>query len=256
MATAGRILIMPKGTWNAETTYENLDMVAHGGRAWLAKKASVGIEPSDANAEFWHDFLGMDVFTEENPPTAAQVGAVDLKRLSSILTTSIQETALTLDNGLHVFQLGGSSYTGNDLPDTMYTYSTVEVFVRNRGASVQIRIWGYAGKPTITCYYAADGWKDWTTEFIPLDYKPSGFYTGNGSATQRTINTGGIGACVMIYGNGCSGIVYPNGGHFVKGTTSKSFGSGNVSCGNGSLNLNTDDEMLNANGKTYGWQVL
>ena len=74
MASAGRILIMPKGGWAAETEYEMLDLVAHNGRAWVAKKASVGIEPSEENAEYWHDFLGMDVFTEANPPTAEQVG--------------------------------------------------------------------------------------------------------------------------------------------------------------------------------------
>jgi hypothetical protein len=38
MASAGRILIMPKGEWNAETEYEVLDMVNHNGKSWLAKK--------------------------------------------------------------------------------------------------------------------------------------------------------------------------------------------------------------------------
>ena len=106
MATAGRILIMPKGTWNAETTYENLDMVAHGGRAWLAKKTSVGIEPSDANAEFWHDFLGMDVFTEGNPPTAAQVGAVSLYA-DPVLSKSTDWD--NLESGTYRFSTWGGS---------------------------------------------------------------------------------------------------------------------------------------------------
>jgi hypothetical protein len=53
MASAGRILIMPKGEWNAETTYEMLDLVFHGGASWLAKKEVIGIEPSDANSEHW-----------------------------------------------------------------------------------------------------------------------------------------------------------------------------------------------------------
>lgn len=53
MASAGRILIMPKGDWNAETEYEMLDLVCHNGTAWLAKKTSVGIEPSVDNAEYW-----------------------------------------------------------------------------------------------------------------------------------------------------------------------------------------------------------
>lgn len=54
MASAGRILIMPKGEWNVEAGYENLDLVSYNGSSWLAKKPSVGIEPSDANSEYWH----------------------------------------------------------------------------------------------------------------------------------------------------------------------------------------------------------
>ena len=53
MASAGRILIMPKGDWNTETEYEMLDLVYHNGISWLAKKNAVGIEPRDANAEHW-----------------------------------------------------------------------------------------------------------------------------------------------------------------------------------------------------------
>ena len=53
MTSAGRILIMPKGDYNAETTYEMLDLVFHNGTSWLAKKTVVGIEPSAANSEYW-----------------------------------------------------------------------------------------------------------------------------------------------------------------------------------------------------------
>lgn len=35
---AGRILILPKGHWNAETEYEMLDFVYYKGTSWLAKK--------------------------------------------------------------------------------------------------------------------------------------------------------------------------------------------------------------------------
>ena len=53
MASAGRILIIPKGEWLAETEYEMLDLVFHNGRSWLATKISKGIEPSTENAEYW-----------------------------------------------------------------------------------------------------------------------------------------------------------------------------------------------------------
>ena len=60
MASAGRILIMPKGDYNAETQYEMLDLVYHNGTSWLAKKTTKGIEPSEANSEHWHCLLDFD----------------------------------------------------------------------------------------------------------------------------------------------------------------------------------------------------
>ena len=57
MASAGRILIMPKGNYDASATYEALDMVSHNGKSWLAKKTAKGIEPSAANSEHWHDLI-------------------------------------------------------------------------------------------------------------------------------------------------------------------------------------------------------
>ena len=54
MASAGRILILPKGEYNANTTYEMLDLVFYNETSWLAKKTVVGIEPSEANSEYWH----------------------------------------------------------------------------------------------------------------------------------------------------------------------------------------------------------
>ena len=61
MAVAGRILIMPKGAYDESKTYEMLDLVSHNGTSWLAKKTVVGIEPSDANSEYWHNMYNADI---------------------------------------------------------------------------------------------------------------------------------------------------------------------------------------------------
>lgn len=53
MASAGRILIMPKGNYDSGATYEMLDLVFYDGASWVAKKTVVGIEPSDTNSEYW-----------------------------------------------------------------------------------------------------------------------------------------------------------------------------------------------------------
>ena len=59
MAVAGRILIMPKGSYDASVTYEMLDMVSHNNQTWLAKRTNVGIEPSEANSEYWFNMVGI-----------------------------------------------------------------------------------------------------------------------------------------------------------------------------------------------------
>ena len=59
MASAGRILIMPKGNWDANTEYEMLDLVFHNETSWLAKKNVVGIEPSEDNSEHWHKLVSI-----------------------------------------------------------------------------------------------------------------------------------------------------------------------------------------------------
>ena len=64
MASAGRVLIIPKGNYDGTTTYDMLDLVYHNGTSWLAKKTVIGIEPSDANAEYWHKFVDIDEIVE------------------------------------------------------------------------------------------------------------------------------------------------------------------------------------------------
>lgn len=61
MASAGRILIMPKGEYDASTTYEMLDLVKHNGISWLAKKTVIGVEPSEDNSEYWHLLINIDL---------------------------------------------------------------------------------------------------------------------------------------------------------------------------------------------------
>ena len=52
-ASAGRVLLIPKGDWNARTTYTGLDWVRHNGAAWVCKNTCTGIEPTEANSDNW-----------------------------------------------------------------------------------------------------------------------------------------------------------------------------------------------------------
>lgn len=57
MANAGRVLILAKGAWSATTNYTQLDMVSYNSVAYLARQASVGVDPStDVQMNYWMPF--------------------------------------------------------------------------------------------------------------------------------------------------------------------------------------------------------
>lgn len=57
MVNAGRILILAKGNWSNLVNYEQLDLVTKGDIAYLARQASVGVDPStDTLMTYWQPF--------------------------------------------------------------------------------------------------------------------------------------------------------------------------------------------------------
>lgn len=53
-ASAGRVLLIPKGTYDAATTYEMLDLVRYGKSTFVCKKTSTGNTPdSNQDTEYW-----------------------------------------------------------------------------------------------------------------------------------------------------------------------------------------------------------
>ena len=52
-ASAGRVLLIPKGDWNADTTYTGLDWVRHNGAAWVCKNTCTNVEPNEENSDNW-----------------------------------------------------------------------------------------------------------------------------------------------------------------------------------------------------------
>lgn len=57
MVNAGRILIIPKGQWSNLVSYNMLDLVTEGSIAYIARQASVGVNPStDTSMTYWQTF--------------------------------------------------------------------------------------------------------------------------------------------------------------------------------------------------------
>ena len=103
MASAGRILIMPKGNYDSSATYEMLDLVHYNGTSWLAKKTAKGIEPSAANSEYWHSMFDLDI--ANNLTTTDEGKALDARQ-GKILNEKKQERIMESVN-----LAGQSSYT-------------------------------------------------------------------------------------------------------------------------------------------------
>lgn len=98
MADAGRILIMPKGTYDASVSYERLDLVRHNGKVWLAKKNAVGVEPSTANEEYWFDMNNSDATTLGGLTADDWQAKIDAKADSSHTHTKAQVGLGNVDN--------------------------------------------------------------------------------------------------------------------------------------------------------------
>ena len=92
MASAGRILIMPKGNYDSSVTYEMLDLVKYNGTSWLAKKTVTGIEPSAANSEYWQNMFNLDIVndlatTDEGKVLDARQGKVLNDKIEKLNST-------------------------------------------------------------------------------------------------------------------------------------------------------------------------
>ena len=57
MIDAGRVLIIPRGEWTNLESYEMLDLVTRGDIAYIARQASVGVDPAtDTQLTYWQPF--------------------------------------------------------------------------------------------------------------------------------------------------------------------------------------------------------
>ena len=135
MATAGRILLMHKGEYQASVTYEMLDMVSYDGVTWVAKKTCIGITPSSSNSEYWFAMVGVssedfesfknevlssvestisESISESEEATQVKINAVDSKvtTVDSRVTT-VDGRVTTVNNSLSKYlPLAGGNMTG------------------------------------------------------------------------------------------------------------------------------------------------
>lgn len=157
-ASAGRVLIKPRGKWNENTTYEMLDLVNHNGYAWLAKRTVVGIEPSDEYPGYWHNMLDIKTIVENNiaETVADEVGDILSERFSDMLSEARYVTDLMADFTEATF-VQWNTETANT-PYTEGLTTSTDGYALVYGNSVIVRtIVAWTNGETFT--YGANGWE-------------------------------------------------------------------------------------------------
>lgn len=91
------------------------------------------------------------------------------------LSTSILDYALTLEKGLYSVSLSGSNYTGADLPNISYAYSSALIDVRKKGESVSVMLFGISTKrPLAVNSRDSNVWQGWQ-QYVTKDDLPNIF---------------------------------------------------------------------------------
>ena len=107
MANAGRILIIPRGDYDANSTYDKLDLVKYKGTSWLAKKNATGIEPSKENDEYWQNMFDISI---SNKLTTWDEGYVLDARQGKVLSDSMIWNKLVRDTDFTLHANIGMQY--------------------------------------------------------------------------------------------------------------------------------------------------
>lgn len=142
-ASAGRVLLIPKGDWNADTTYTGLDWVRHNGAAWVCKNTCTNIEPTEANSDNWQiiarDGAQITVDTVVSDSSENPVQNKVIKKYVDDHSTEVDDmTGATADqNGVHGLvpapKIGDEkkALLGNGTwgkVDAIFTYKTKEEY--------------------------------------------------------------------------------------------------------------------------------
>ena len=107
--------------------------------------------------------------------------------------------------------------------------------------------------------YLRDSGTGGVSKLLTTGNKPSGSYTGNGSASREPIDTKGIGNVCIIYGGAGIAIVTANGAICGGGdgsATPRSLPTSAIRFNSGVLTIKTADSVVNGSGGWYDYYVL
>ena len=145
MGNAGRVLMIPKGDYNAATTYEMLDCVYYNGRSYVCKQTSTGNAPT--NTTYWQ------VMT---PDSSAEIQALTNQLTDEVTTRSAlgAKNLLPLDLANCKTRNTSGTWSGNAYTISGVTFTVNEDNTINvngtSAAEIEFKLGIYAKTDNIT----------------------------------------------------------------------------------------------------------
>lgn len=264
MAVAGKVAITLStengGAWSADVTYERLVAVKHNNNLYISRKTVANVEPP--NNEFW--FLALEGFSGDDVEDiingSTQVGnAKTLDGHEAEYFAPLTELAKYLKNT-------GGTVNGN-IDQIVSTATILQHKLKNASRNIDIVLYQNGdfaqydntnGKRIYSSY--ANGtnvFNGTASENIKYTDKPTGTYTGNGDATQRTVSIGGVGETLRIV-NSALGIAFVtnDGAHCITKDGFLIIPPSECKFANGTLTMATTSSVVNANGYGFSYDLL
>lgn len=92
-------------------------------------------------------------------------------RLDTSLSSSVLDYALTLPEGMHTVRFPGDGYTGTDLPNSSYMYSSATISVRSTGKIATVLLFGISKNCPLAVNSCEDRkWKGWDQYVTKNDF--------------------------------------------------------------------------------------
>ena len=151
MATAGRILIIPRGKYNEESTYNMLDMVSFGGKGWICKKTCIGIEPIEG--EYWAECIDMSYEFEDLEKKSNPLKAVYIDEIDETLDSTTPEYPYIIGHSVMLEELGVGSLVSVEILSPSEDYICQNA-VGETGTASRL-------------YDSEKGWGEWFVNAIP-----------------------------------------------------------------------------------------
>lgn len=188
--------------------------------------------------------LGHLGFVEKNIPIFSDVNGVikELLHAGNMASHVLPLTGGTVYNdSYNIFGIRNTSVNGDSC--TRY----------ENGSGIL----GFLGVDSLGKPFLKNGAQTANYELLHTGNKPTGTYTGNGDATERTIATGGIGNCIKIeLHNGVAFIGARCGFAIVSDGSVAFLTASEAKFENGILTLTTSSGTVNYSGSVYSYQVL